>query len=174
LFARAFPQFEDGVRLYDAQYARENTPYILQHKAQYLSRLGMHQEAFDAIELAAARARNNWTITNAHAQILFRANIGRADIPGAQLQLDRAMRTLARCYDSDRRKTVHALQFGEFADDYSHVYPDPQALDYLKQAQLWLREAERRDPWMVRVRQVNGVIQRRLDDLEFALSVEDV
>jgi len=172
LFAKAFPNFEDGVRLYDAQYVREDTPYILQHKAQYLSRLGRHQDAFDAIELAAAQARNNWTITNAHAQILFRANIGRTDIPGARSQLDRAMRTLTRCYASDRRKTVHALQFGDFANDYSHAYPDPQALGYLAQARSWLTEAEARDPWMMGVRRVNGVIKRQLDDLEMALGVQ--
>jgi tetratricopeptide (TPR) repeat protein len=174
LFAKAFPlpRYEEGVKIYDAQYAREDTPYILQHKAQYLSRLGKHQDAFDTIELAAARARKNWTITNAHAQILFRANLGRIDIPGAQTLVDRAMRTLTRCYNSDRRKTVHALQFAEFAEDYSRVYSDPQALEYLQQAQSWLREAERREPWMMKVRQLKGSIQRRLDQFEFALEAE--
>lgn len=174
LFARAFPlsRFEDAVKIYDAQYAREDTPYILQQKAQYLSRLGKHQDAFETIELAAARARKNWTITNAHAQIMFRANIGRVGVSGAQDMLERAMRILTRCYASDRRKTVHASQYAEFAVDFSRVYQTPQALDYLQQAQSWLRESEQREPWMWRVRQLSSETQRRLDELEFALETE--
>lgn len=174
LFARAFPlsRIEDGLRIYDAQYAREDTPYILQQKAQYLSRLGKHEDAFEMIELAAARARRNWTITNAHAQIMFRANIGRVGVRGAQDMLERAMRILTRCYASDRRKAIHASQYAEFAVDFSRVYQSPQALDYLQQARSWLKESERREPWIWRVRQLSGEIQRRLDELEFALETE--
>ena len=165
LFAKAFPRHQDGARIYDEQYARDGSPYVLQQKAQYLSHLGRHQDAFEAIELATARAHNNWTIRNAHAQILFRANIERADTPGAREQLDRAMATLSRCYASDRRKAVHALQFGDFALRYSVPFPDSRAREYLEQASAWLNEAHRVEPWLARVPRVRAEVRERLDSL---------
>jgi len=165
LFARAFPNADDGIKIYDEQYLRDGSPYILQQKAHYLSHLGRHSAAFEAIERATAQTQENWTIRNSHAQILFRANIERTDTSGAREQLDRAMATLTKCYRSDRRKAVHALMFGDFAIKYSQVFPDEQATRYLAQGAEWLDETHAKEKWYSKVPRVRSEVAERLREM---------
>lgn len=166
LFARAFPHHEEGVNIYDEQYLRDGSPYILQQKAQYLSHLRRHQEAFEVIEQAKALSRMNWTIESSHAQIMFRANIDRVADGTARDPLDRAMLTLTKCYRSDRRKGVHALLFGDFAIQYSRAYPDERAIEYLEQARAWLDESYAKEKWYNRVPVVRAQVDARLCEME--------
>ncbi len=166
LFARAFPQAEDGIKIYDEQYLRDGSPYILQQKAHYLSHIRRHAAAFEAIEQATAQTHKNWTIRNSHAQILFRANIERVETPGSREQLDRAMATLTKCYQSDKRKAVHALTFGDFAIRYSQAFPDDQAVRYLRQGEAWLDETHAKEKWYARVPRVRAEVAARLREMD--------
>jgi tetratricopeptide (TPR) repeat protein len=169
LFARAFPAWREGAAIYDDIYARDLSPQTLRYKALYLSKLGEHQLAFETIEAAIASTRHiNWIIRNAHAQILFGANIGRYQAVGAREQLERAMAVLSHCYASDRRKIVHVLVFADFALEFAAAFRDVTSFGYLERAQEWLEAAHQHEPWLARVprllRQISGV----LSDLESA------
>jgi energy-coupling factor transporter ATP-binding protein EcfA2 len=166
LFAKAFPTWTDGTAIYDLVYGRDPSPYTLQQKAQYLSHVGEHRLAFEVIEEAVARTSStNWTIRNAQAQILFKANIHMSGVPGAREQLERAMETLSQCLTADRRKSVHAMVFGDFALQFSAVFRDGTGSRYLDQAYGWLQQTQLQEPWLARVNRLLPLVDARRREL---------
>jgi len=156
LMGRAFPNWEEGLDFYDRLYVRDDSPYVLQQQALYLSKKHRYDEAFSSIDRAVVRSgRSIWAIQNSHAIILFNANISKPDEPEAQSLLQRSMEILKECYESDRRKPYHACTFGSQALEYWKTYGDAEALDYLVQAREWLGDERARSPW-------NRMVQKRL------------
>jgi hypothetical protein len=164
LIKRAFASVEDGAEFYDRAYARDQSPYLLQQKALFLSSRNRHTEAFQAIDRAKAEASPwNWTIRNSHAVILFRANIDFAgDSADVRDHLDASMQTLSECYNSDRRKAFHAMTFADQAIRYWDVYRDKTARDYLERAQRWLAEQRKREPWLERIQPLERIVAKRI------------
>jgi hypothetical protein len=146
IFARAFPNWEDGYGLYSYVYERDvdgdRSPYIMQQCALYASRKHRHKEAFKAIDEALRRSRGRiFSIRNTHAVVLFRANIEvSGDDDGNVLSsLQRSMDILQECYRDDRRKYNHALTFARQTLKFHERYGD-LGLEYLDTAENWLQE----------------------------------
>jgi len=167
LFARAFRNFADGVRIYDDIHGRDPSHYLLQQKALYLARMQKFELAFPAIEAALATApRRNWTIRGSHARILFEANFGLvATSEEARQHVDRAMGILEECYAQDRRRAIHALSFGRLALMYANRMTDERAARYLAAARDWLTEVPRSEPWMRGATFMLRDVERAIDRL---------
>ena len=135
LFYRLFGS--NAADLYDIIYSFDDSPYTLQQKALYLSKVHRFTEAFELIDRASQELHNNFSIRNTKAVITFEANRYSED-PQAKSQLDKAMSTLAICYKSDRRKIYHAQKFAEYAIFINERYKDSQ---YLNTAEEWLKAA---------------------------------
>ncbi len=163
LIGPAFCGWQEGAQFYDRIYARDENPYVLQHKALFLSNCKRHQEAFSVIDKALARSQcTNWTIRNSHAIIMFRANIEFASEPKARSILDQSLAILRECYDSDRRKAFHAMTFADLALQYWDAYRDEVAEEYLRYARQWLVEQQKAEPWLNNVLRLIQLIDRRL------------
>lgn len=135
LFYRLFGS--NAADLYDIIYSFDDSPYTLQQKALYLSKVHRFTEAFELIDRASQELHNNFSIRNTKAVITFEANRYSED-PQAKSQLDKAMSILAICYKSDRRKIYHAQKFAEYAIFINERYKDSQ---YLNTAEEWLKAA---------------------------------
>lgn len=167
LFRRAFPEVSHGVELYDDVYARDPSPYTLQQKALYLAARKMYSEAFEVMDRALSTAqRSNWTIRSSYAQILFQANQELAGArPSVRELLDRAMAILTECYQGDRRRSMHAVQYSTLALRYADIFSDHAAVKYLRQADLWLAEVIHDEPWVRGAPYLQRDVRLRLRDL---------
>jgi hypothetical protein len=167
LFGRAFADLSAGLELYDEIYARDPSPYTLQQKALYLAQRKMYSEAFEVMDRAMSTAqRANWTIRSSYAQILFQANQELAGSnPAVRELLDRAMAILTECYMGDRRRSMHAVQYGTLAVRYAGIFSDAAATDYLKQADVWLSEVIKDEPWVRGAPYLQRDVRARLRDL---------
>ncbi len=164
IMGKAFPIWTDGLSFYEELYLRDESPYLLQQEALYLSRKKRHNEAFGVIDRAVALTRGgNWSIKNSHAIILFRANIEFAQEPGAQQTLDQSMEILRDCYRWDQRKPFHAKIFADHALRYWQVFADSQAKKYLIQAQDWLKITVREAVWVRDIRRLLREVERALE-----------
>lgn len=150
LFLRAFSDTDEAVHIYDAIYVKSPDPYVLQQKGLLLAGRKRYPEAFQVMDRAVATApKTNWTIRSSYAQILFRANINLAGTDSAvRALLDRAMSSIAECHEKDRRRAMHALNYGRLAIEYSSVFTDTLALEYLSQAEEWLAAVIVEEPWI--------------------------
>jgi len=146
---RAFPEWKNGKEFYERIMFRDQSPYLLQQEALYLSHKKRFKEAFAVIDEAVQMTRNrNPTIRHSHAIILFQANInGPANDPVVVQTLQRSMTILKECYEYDKRKTYHALKFADHALRYREIYGGAAAAEYLQIAVRWLQEEVRRTPW---------------------------
>ena len=110
-----------------------------------------------------------FSIVNAHAIILFRANIGFStrDVE-VQRQLKLSMDTLAECYRYDKRKIYHARTFAEQAAEYWDVYGDEVAKSYLNTAKIWLAEELAKTPTDRSVRILLRRINRLLGTISYS------
>jgi len=167
LFGRAFPDVATGLELYDDIYARDPSPYTLQQKALYLAARKRYSEAFEVMDRALSTAhRSNWTIRSSYAQVLFQANEELAGVrPAVRELLDRAMGILTECYQSDRRRSMHAVTYSTLAMRYASIFSDDAAASYLKQADVWLAEVVRDEPWVRGARYLQRDVRSRLRDL---------
>ena len=146
IFARAFPNVEDGEAIYDVIYRKHNSPFNLQQKALYLSRRRDHQRAFEVIDEAISRGGSrNWSIKNSYAIIKFRANIERKDTPDVRKALDESMEALEQCHSADVRKAFHAMTFADHSLRYWKKYRDTVAVSYLEKSREWLSEEADKD-----------------------------
>ncbi len=120
--------------IYDEIYKYDNSAYILQQKALYLSRCKCYDEAFELIDKASLEMPNNFSIQNAKAIITFEANKN-SNEPEARKQLEKAMDILSDCYHSDKRKAFHVQKYAEFALYLSKTFNENK---YLECAYKWL------------------------------------
>lgn len=150
---KAFPAWEDGLRFYEAAHLRDGSPELLQQGALYLSRRGQTKLAFQWIDRARLQSPRSFSVRNSHAIILFRANIGLAlTDPSVATLLKQSMDILEGCYKSDKRKTYHALVFGNQALELVRVLGRSAADEYLHRAKEWLATEIRQQPWNRNVR----------------------
>lgn len=160
---RAFPNPEEGMAFYEDLYNRDDTPYLLQQNALYLSSKGRHTEAFRVIDRAVTTSGGRiWSIRNSHAIILFKANIDVHDKPNARESLRRSMQILTECYKWDKKRPFHALTFADQALKYWRVYGDNDARSYLETARVWLSDELERSSWNRSIKQLLPRIERAL------------
>ena len=164
LMRRVFQDWEEGFSFYRDCYSKEQSPFILQQGALYLSSKRRYQEAFQMIdESLSVSNRRIPSIRNSHAVILFEANIGRPETSGIVRQtLQESMEILKECYTYDQRKAYHAQVFADHSLRYDTRYGGSEARAYLETALSWLREERVKSPWHRDVARLLGTVARRL------------
>jgi tetratricopeptide (TPR) repeat protein len=163
IMEKAFRDADEGKQFYEELYYRDQSPYLLQHAAIYLSRKRRHTEAFEMIDKALTVSGGRiWSIRNSHAIILFKANIGHFDKPNARNTLRESMKILTECYKWDKRKPFHAITFSDQAIQYWKAYRDEEALQYLRTARKWLDEEFRIAPWNRSLKRLLETITKNL------------
>lgn len=140
LVLKAFPKWKEGKNFYERAFLYDfKNPYILQQGALYLSARGIYDIAFSWIDRAITMTNNRFfSIRNSHAMILFDANYSVSE-QSAEKELDRSMEILQKCMDDDKRKTFHALIYSDQAIRYRKRYINSKSIEYLSQAQKWLK-----------------------------------
>ncbi len=167
IMEKAFSNVDEGKIFYEELYNRDQSPYLLQHAAMYLSRKGRHAEAFEMIDKALTVSGGKiWSIRNSHAIILFKANIEHYSKPNARNTLRDSMQILTECYQWDKRRPFHAVTFSDQAIQYWQAYKDNDAVIYLKTAKKWLEEESKLSPWNRGVRRLLGEILKILESLQ--------
>ncbi|WP_250499655.1 hypothetical protein [Caballeronia sp. GAWG1-5s-s] len=144
LMKRAYPNFRDGIEFYESAFTRDPSHYLKQQGALYLSDRGQTELAFSWIDQARSMAgKNNPTIRNSYAVILFDANYSKPVDADVVATLNESMQILDDCYNYDKRKAYHAKVFAEQALSFYEKVPDePNIKSYLVKAQKWI-DAER-------------------------------
>ncbi|WP_346920796.1 SIR2 family protein [Clostridium sp. UBA7339] len=120
--------------IYKRIYSYDDSAYTLQQWALYRSKMKNFKEAFADIDKAMNLQKNNFSIKNTRAIILFEAN---KDLKtGIAINgMCEAMEILEDCYKSDKRKIYHAQKYAEFA---IHLYENFKRYDYINQALKWI------------------------------------
>jgi hypothetical protein len=160
---KAFTNWREGEEFYERMKAKDDSPYLGQQCALYLSHRRRYSEAFRWIDEALLESGYRIpSIRHSHAIILFGANylLAQAGEFEARQYLDESMRIIAECYDYDKRKTYHALTFGDQALKYYKLYSDDTAMGYVVTAKQWLLEEQNRVPWNRNVRRVLRELSR--------------
>lgn len=166
LVSKAFPDAEEGKAFYEQLYARDHSPYLLQHSALYLAKKHRYQEAFRLIDQAILESGGRiWSIRNSHAIILFEANTDHYEHPSGRQALQESMELLTDCYHWDNRKPFHAVTFADQALRYWNFYGDTEALNYLRTAHEWLGDESVRSSWNHSVKRLLKLVDQRLEDI---------
>ncbi|OIQ49374.1 hypothetical protein BerOc1_01299 [Pseudodesulfovibrio hydrargyri] len=149
LISRAFNNWIEGRDFYININSRDESPFVLQQGALYLSNKNKFKESFSWIDDALVLSKNKiFSIRNTHAVILFKANINiDDDSKTVRSTLNQSMEILSECYLSDKRKVYHALTFADFALKYNDKYGDEQSQEYMKKAYEWLQREHKAQPW---------------------------
>jgi len=158
---KAFSNWQDGKDFYEKVYQRDGSPYLLQQGALYLLTQHRFTEAFNWIDEALLQSGNKVaSIRNSHAVILFDANFEKQETDGTvRRTLDQSMQILAECYNYDKRKTYHVIQYADQALKYDRLYRDDKSREYLQTADKWLIEEERNSPWNREVKRYRRLVQ---------------
>ncbi|MBR2293515.1 MAG: SIR2 family protein [Clostridia bacterium] len=128
---------ENANNLYQRLFNTDSSAYNLQQWALYKALNGNYSEAFRDIDKAINMQRNNFSIKNTRAIILFEANKDKkTDI--ALSGLIEAMEILESCFNNDKRKIFHAIKYAEFAIYLKNFWNNFQ---YIDQAKQWLEIA---------------------------------
>jgi hypothetical protein len=170
LFARAFPNWKDGLELYDLIFENALTdhakPYIRQQCALYLAQKSKYREAFAAIDEAVRLSNGRVpTILHTQARIKFEANINIEDDDSEYVynSLLNAMDQLERCYNLDIRKQRHVEYFAKFAIQLDNRYSDSDTYSRLRKAESWVVKEMSKPATSHR-------IKRLLRDLQISIS----
>ncbi|MGE4194889.1 MAG: SIR2 family protein [Pseudodesulfovibrio sp.] len=149
LISRAFNDWKEGMDFYTTINSRDESPFVLQQGALYLSNKSKFKESFLWIDDALVLSKNKiFSIRNTHAVILFKANINMYDdSETVRSTLNQSMEILSECYLSDKRKVYHALTFADFALKYNDKYGDEQSHEYMRKAYEWLQREHSAQPW---------------------------
>lgn len=148
LMLKAFDSWEAGMDFYERLFWRDDSPFLLQQCALFLSKKERHIEAFEMIDRANTQSGGKiWSIRNSHAIIVFYANKRHFRNPDARVALEGSMEELALCYKWDNRRPFHAQRYAEQAIDFWHFYHDEVANEYLNNAHEWLLDEVARSPW---------------------------
>lgn len=140
LVGRAFPDWEEGLSFYELASARDNTHSLKQQAAIYLAHRKQYHLAFSWIDEALSMiGRQNAPVKNTYAVILFSANSDKPLDAEVISSLIESMEILARCYNSDIRKTYHAKVFSDQALKFAERLPNqPESMQYIEKAIEWL------------------------------------
>lgn len=167
LVMRAFPDWKEGKEFYEEAFLYDNrNPYILQQGALYLSAKRKYRDAFDWIDKAKTLTNDkHFSIRNSHAIILFDSNYD-VNNEEALNQLDVSMKILQKCYTDDMRRTFHAKTYADQALRYYKRIQNDRAIEYLKQAQIWINEELKENSWEYELKLLN---KRLIDTIQHAL-----
>lgn len=173
IFARAFPNWKDGLQLYDDLFEfsplERSKPYIKQQCALYLAQKGKYRDAFDCIDQAVTMSGGRiFTIKNTQARIKFEANINVFDDDEIYVRdsLFDSMKTLEECHKSDRRKQSHAEYYAKFSLKLDDRYEDEETYEMLQRARIWLEEEVKRPGSGRRLFKLLGDVQARVSTIE--------
>ncbi len=167
IVARAFPDWEDGVAFYNSVSHRDQSYSFKQQCALYLSNKRQYELAFSWVDDALAMAgRNNPTVRNTYAVILFNANYDKPEGADVMATLDESMSILSRCYNDDYRKIYHSKVYSEQAMKYQRKFPTSiKVRSYLDQSNVWLAAELKNRPGDRRLiqlsRQIRSVLRGR-------------
>lgn len=134
--ARLFKSlFGEGAHMLYEHISRfDDSAYTLQQWALYKAYLGDYSGAFSDIDKAINISRNNFSIRNSRAIILFEANKNqRTKI--AEEGIAEAMDILQQCFASDKRKVYHAQKYAEYS---LFLAKEWENVNYISQAKDWL------------------------------------
>lgn len=156
LMKYAFIDWEEGKSFYEMVYNRDQSPYLLQQGALYLSYKNKFPQAFTWIDDALLLSKNRiFSIRNSHSIILFSANINGDDSSATVRDtLDRSMQILSECYKNDKRKIYHASTFANQSLQYYGKYHDTVAEDYLETAFKWVSVEAANHAWNYELREL--------------------
>ncbi len=161
LMKDVFVNWEEGENFYRLASERDESAFLKQQAALYLSRKRRFKEAFAWIDEALVQSSYKIpSIRNSHAIILFRANISSPHSKTAQTSLKQSMEILTECYKSDLRKTYHALVFADHSIQYWNVFGNNAAKDYLKTSLEWLGEEIRESPWNRNANRMYNIVNK--------------
>jgi hypothetical protein len=150
IISKAFHDWKEGKDFYEEVFESDfRNPYVLQQGALYLAQKRRYTEAFHWIDKAITMTNNKYfSIRNSHAIILFEANINsKEENSEIRSQLDMSMSILEKCIYDDKRKSFHAIRYGEQSVQYNDRYFDSKSFEYLRNASRWLKEEHRRMSW---------------------------
>lgn len=143
LAIKAFPNIDEGCAYYEKCALIDDTEYIYQQAALYLSKKKKYTLAFKWIE----RARNfsvfnRFSIDNTHAIIQFNANINVEDDDDGNVEglLEQSLKILQNCYTNDRRKVIHVNTFADLTKQFHDRFGYEKAAEYISQACEWLEK----------------------------------
>jgi hypothetical protein len=164
LIGKAFIDWKQGLKFYYTADQRDDSPYLKQQCALYLLHKKKFKESFSWIDRALMQSDFNIpSIKNSHAIILFRANIDRPHDPSGHISLTKSMDILKECYDSDKRKTYHALVYSDHAIQYARYFDDDISQGYLINAKKWLSEESEKFPWNRRCKRMLKELDRTME-----------
>lgn len=156
---------DQGHDLYDRIYLYDNSEYTLQQRALYKAYLKDFVSAFADIDKAINMNKNNFSIKNSRAIILFEANKNK-DTEESLSGLDEAMHILENCFHSDKRKVYHVQKYAEFA---LFLMKDKKNDGYIANAEKWLvKLIESNDSSSRYTKYLLNTIQRITYNLNFA------
>lgn len=164
---RAFPNYIDGLKFYEECFLSDNSFYIRQQCALYLSEIGEHEIAFRYIDEARSMSFNkNLSIRNSFAVIQFRANINKKMNDDVKRTLEESMKILSECYKFDTRKRMHARAFAAQALSYAQKTTySSKAIEYIEIAIPWLESQLAERPhdrnFKQLTRQLKQILRRR-------------
>lgn len=139
---KAFADIEEGCDYYEKCALIDDTEYIYQQAALYLSKKKKYTLAFKWIERARNFAVfNRFSIDNTHAIIQFNANINIEDEDGSvEGLLEESLRILQNCYTNDRRKVIHVNTFADLTRQFYERFGYEKSAEYIFQACDWLEK----------------------------------
>lgn len=140
LLNRFFKNYNEGIKFYEQCLLLDTSSFMYQQMALYASRKNMYNDAFMYIDKAKNFTKKNiFSIENTHAIILFRANINKESSDSSVIDtLHNSMEILQNCYKKDRRKSYHAIVFGEQIKWLYEKYGYGEVEPYVSTAITWL------------------------------------
>lgn len=133
---RAFVEVSDGEKFYTLCTNKDDSEYIYQQAAIYLSRKKKFKEAFIWIDKARNMAHyNRFSIDSTYAQLYFDANL-----ETDQTQAEKALDILGNCCKNDKRKSIHFSAYAKRVIKFNLKYPGEKSLEYINTALLFIKD----------------------------------
>ncbi len=122
LIAKVFTHIEEGEQFYFESAQKDNSEYLYQQAALYLSYYKAHKKAFEWIDKARNIAHyNRFTVDSTYAKIYFDVNLNISVEESLK-----ALQILEKCCRNDKRKSIHFSVFAECVEQFCSQYPDSE------------------------------------------------
>lgn len=156
-----FCDINDGTSFYMKAMQKDDSPYLKQQFALYLSKKKNFSDAFFWIQKAISTSfANDFSLQNTLAVIMFNSNIDASKTNvEARETLVKSLRILKECYESDRRKAYHIYIFSEQLISYIKIHgiKEKEVLSMLDDAEKWLLEEEKTRKREKRLREIREI-----------------
>lgn len=132
LIAKVFTDVEEGEQFYIECAKKDNSEYLYQQAALYLSSYKEHKKAFEWVDNARNIAHyNRFTVDSTYAKIYFDVNLSASEEESLK-----ALQILEKCCRNDKRKSIHFLVFAECVEQFCLQYPNSKYKVYLIETAL--------------------------------------